>query len=138
MPRTRLFACMILASLSPRIVPISQAADPDPVFKWTSNGVKERLVIPAEKLAKCPNAEPEKGKLPVTFAQAELLAAKTAGISKTEMGELELTSVQLDGQQRWLYLANFSQGQAGTRRVAVLMDGTAIRSVIVEAPQVKQ
>ena len=132
-PRTRLFASVLLGMVS-----LSHAADPDPTFKWTSNGVKEQLVIPAEKLAKSPPAEPEKGKLPVTFAEAELLAVKTAGISKTGLGELELRFVQLDGERKWFYMARFGLGDAGTRGVAVLMDGTAIRSVILEAPQAKQ
>ena len=133
MPGSRSLAGLVLGMVS-----LSHAADPDPAIKWTSNGVKEQLVIPAAKLAKGPIAEPEKGNLPLSFAQAELLAVKTVGIGNAELGELALTSVQLDGQPRWFYLASFGQGKLGTRKVAVLMDGTAIRSVILDVPKEKQ
>ena len=122
----------LLRSLAAQLTLLASidAADPDPVFKWTSNGVKEHLTLPAAVVIKCPMAAPEKGELPTSFAQAESLATKAAGFSIVDLEELRLTSVRLDGQQRWFYLATFSQGELGSRNVAVLMDGTVIRAVI--------
>ena len=119
--------CVLLAVLGGA----TDAVAADPTFKWTMNGVKDELVIPEERLLKCPKADPEKGILPLNFERAEILATSSvADLPKPGVLEVSLQPVLLKGEKIWIYLVTIFGGGENHRsvHVAVLMDGMVLRA----------
>jgi hypothetical protein len=110
------------------------SAAPDFAFTWRMNAQEEKLAIDGARLQKTPEADPERGVLPITFEQARALALAAIPEFNGRIDEISLTPTR-QGPRRWLYVVSVG-GSVGKnyveRHVAVLMDGTVARGVMKE------
>jgi hypothetical protein len=110
------------------------SAAPDFAFTWRMNEQEEKLVVDGARLQKTPEADPERGVLPITFEQAGALALAAIPEFKATIQDISLTPTR-QGPRRWLYVVSVG-GSVGKnyveRHVAVLMDGTVARGVMKE------